>query len=310
MTTLFSIESLMKIIALGFVINGPKSYMRDMWNVLDFIIVVSSLISLSPDIIGDVSFFKAFRFVRILRPLRSIKRHKGLKLSVVSLINSVPGIARLFMVVTFFIFIIAILMTTIFSGTFFRCKFSEDILLSYKERTYLIQDKWDCINYGGEWVVPDMNFDNILNSVITLIIIQFREGWITVMWDSVDSKGVNEMPVQDNSRVVILLFIFIIILLCLLFVNLFVAIVIETFSKEKQFMNPFLETEQRKWFLLQIETYRLEPIVKLFYSDNLPLREKAKMFINSKKFENGITVAIILNTCVLAYSHFMMSDGE
>lgn len=30
---------------------------------------------------------------------------------------------------------------------------------------------WDCINYGGEWMTPDLNFDTTLNSLLTLITI-------------------------------------------------------------------------------------------------------------------------------------------
>ena len=79
------------------------------------------------------------------------------------------------------------------------------------------------------------------------------------MWDSVDAIDVDMQPVEGNRPAFIVLYIFIIIILCLLFINLFVAIVIETFNKEKQFMNPFIEDEQRIWFLLQLETYNAKP---------------------------------------------------
>ena len=121
MTLIFFVELILKIIALGFIINGEKSYMLDGWNVLDFLIVLSSVLSLFPNVTGDISFVKALRFARILRPLRSIKRHKGLKLSIISLFKSIPGIANLFLVVLFFILMLGILMTTIFTGKLFRC---------------------------------------------------------------------------------------------------------------------------------------------------------------------------------------------
>lgn len=43
-----------------------------------------------------------------------------------------------------------------------------------------------------------MNFDNTLRGMLTLFIFQTREGWIGLMWDSVDAKGVNEVPVRGN----------------------------------------------------------------------------------------------------------------
>jgi hypothetical protein len=29
----------------------------------------------------------------------------------------------------------------------------------------------DCYNYGGEWVVPDLNFDTTMTSILTLLTI-------------------------------------------------------------------------------------------------------------------------------------------
>ncbi len=30
---------------------------------------------------------------------------------------------------------------------------------------------YDCINYGGEWVEPDLNFDTTFTSMLTLVTI-------------------------------------------------------------------------------------------------------------------------------------------
>ena len=47
MTAAFTIESIINIILLGFVFNGRGSYLRDSWNVLDFLIVFFSLINVA-----------------------------------------------------------------------------------------------------------------------------------------------------------------------------------------------------------------------------------------------------------------------
>ena len=70
MTSIFSLEALLKILTSGFLLNGKKSYLRDAWNVLDFTIVVLSIVSLN--ISADISFVKVLRVARILRPLRLI----------------------------------------------------------------------------------------------------------------------------------------------------------------------------------------------------------------------------------------------
>ena len=61
--------------------------------------------------------------------------------------------------------------------------------LGYAEVDRLIKNKWDCLNYGGEWINPDLNFDTTSASVISLFTVQSTEGWIDVMWDAVDGVG-------------------------------------------------------------------------------------------------------------------------
>ena len=70
MTSVFCLEALLKIITAGFLFNGKRSYLRDTWNMLDFIIVILSIVSLI--ITSDISFVKVLRVARILRPLRLI----------------------------------------------------------------------------------------------------------------------------------------------------------------------------------------------------------------------------------------------
>ena len=47
-TVIFALESLLKIIAFGFILNGRPSYLRNLWNMLDFIIIILSILSLTP----------------------------------------------------------------------------------------------------------------------------------------------------------------------------------------------------------------------------------------------------------------------
>jgi hypothetical protein len=58
---------------------------------------------------------------------------------------------------------------------------------------------------------------------LTLFTIATTEGWIGVMWDSVDAVGPDIVPIRNNMRVYIILYVVIVILNCLLFVNLFVG---------------------------------------------------------------------------------------
>ena len=62
----YTIEMIMKIIALGFVMQ-PHSYLRDGWNVMDFTVVILSWATY-----GAETSVSVIRVIRILRPLRTI----------------------------------------------------------------------------------------------------------------------------------------------------------------------------------------------------------------------------------------------
>jgi hypothetical protein len=75
----YTTEMCLKIISLGFVFT-KNSYLRDGWNVLDFIIVTSALL---PVVLGGggASFsLNGLRVLRVLRPLRTISTIRSLKI--------------------------------------------------------------------------------------------------------------------------------------------------------------------------------------------------------------------------------------
>ena len=120
MTSAFTFEMVVKIIAFGFAFAGRNSYLRNSWNILDFVIVISALLSiLAQDL--NIGFFKSLRILRILRPLRIIARDKGLKVAISALGASLPNIFNLQVITLFFVFLFAILQTTLFSGAFYSC---------------------------------------------------------------------------------------------------------------------------------------------------------------------------------------------
>jgi len=78
MTFVFIIEAIIKIIVYGFLFNGDSSYLRNLWNVMDFLIVIFSVLGLFP-FYGDAEFIKIMRLLRVLRPLSMVSRNPGMK---------------------------------------------------------------------------------------------------------------------------------------------------------------------------------------------------------------------------------------
>lgn len=45
---IFTVEIIFKIVAYGFLLNGEYSYMRELWNIMDFIILTLSYVCFLP----------------------------------------------------------------------------------------------------------------------------------------------------------------------------------------------------------------------------------------------------------------------
>ena len=124
-TVIFVIEAILKILAFGFVFHR-RSYLRDSWNVLDFVVVIIGLISLIP----SVPNLKSLRTLRVLRPLRSINAIPSMKRLVGTLLLSLPKMGYLVSFLIFFITIFAILGMQLFQrDLYFRCR-TTDLPLS------------------------------------------------------------------------------------------------------------------------------------------------------------------------------------
>jgi hypothetical protein len=83
-TALFTVEAVVKILGMGFVL-GPGCYLKDMWNWLDFFVVLSSLLTALPGI-ENVSGLRTFR---LFRPLRSLSTLPSMRILVGTLLASV-----------------------------------------------------------------------------------------------------------------------------------------------------------------------------------------------------------------------------
>jgi hypothetical protein len=68
LSVIFAIEAILKIFGMGFIIH-KYSYMRQGWNIMDFIIAISGIIEFFS---FDLNL-KAMRILRVIRPLRTIK---------------------------------------------------------------------------------------------------------------------------------------------------------------------------------------------------------------------------------------------
>ena len=123
LNALFTVEMLIKIIALGFV--GHKgSYLRDPWNVMDFIVVVVGWLSELPQF-GNVSALRTFR---IFRPLRTLSSLQGMRPVVKAIFASLPALGKVMVLTSFLFVLFGVLGFQLFSGTLTgRCHYVDPL---------------------------------------------------------------------------------------------------------------------------------------------------------------------------------------
>ena len=111
----FIIECLLKIVAQGF-IKHYNSYLRDGWNWVDFIVVITSVVEMSREHSGNL---RALRIFRVLRPLKSVKALPAMRKLISSLLMSIPSLSYtvFFMANVFLLF--GILAVQQYAGKFY-----------------------------------------------------------------------------------------------------------------------------------------------------------------------------------------------
>lgn len=175
---IFIIEFLMRCIADGVYWNGPGSYLRDKWRLLDSIVIlVSTCTFLRYSFAANGFAALIFRIIRATRVIRLILLSQGMRAALLSIIFMLPTALKLTLVCSIFYSIFAVFAVQHKRGAFFFCDMTniEDSLQG------LIDNKWDCLDYGGDWVNGDRNFDNFPNAMLVLFQLSTTEGWMDIM---------------------------------------------------------------------------------------------------------------------------------
>ena len=236
-TFIFFIEASLKILASGFLYtsySGTVPYIRNGWNVLDFIVVILSIFDFYFEIqntggnTDSLGSLKALRAIRTLRPLRMISRSEGLKVAVQALMSSIPSMRNVLMLCLLFLLIFAILGVNVFKGTFYYWDTEFTDLLPQ------VNDRHDWLDAGGDWTNKDANFDNVPNAMIALFEIMTTEGWYEIMISGIDSRGIGLQPKYNHRVLLSIYFLFFVLIGSLIMINLFTATIVDNFNKIKE----------------------------------------------------------------------------
>lgn len=118
----FILECVIKVIVMGFY-WGENTYLKDNWNVLDFVIVGFSILTWILESLSgfDISFVRGFRALRALRPLRMVSKNEGIKTVVNSLLLSIPSLLNVMLIILLFLLVFGILGVQFWKGAIAWC---------------------------------------------------------------------------------------------------------------------------------------------------------------------------------------------
>ncbi|XP_069797369.1 voltage-dependent L-type calcium channel subunit alpha-1S-like isoform X2 [Narcine bancroftii] len=204
---IFTIEAILKIIVYGFLFH-PDAYLRNFWNILDFIIVFVGLCTvvlehLSPSAKNAGFDVKALRAFRVLRPLRLVSGVPSLQVVLNSIIKAMVPLLHIALLVLFMIIIYAIIGLELFMGKMHRTCFfmGTDIIVEEEPAPCAHAGNGrHCPTNGTEcrsgWPGPNSgitHFDNFGFAMLTVYQCITMEGWTDVLYWVNDAIG-NEWP--------------------------------------------------------------------------------------------------------------------
>uniref|UniRef100_A0A8C4V1A1 Voltage-dependent L-type calcium channel subunit alpha n=1 Tax=Falco tinnunculus TaxID=100819 RepID=A0A8C4V1A1_FALTI len=241
---IFTVETFLKIIAYGLLLH-PNAYVRNGWNLLDFVIVVVGLFSVILEQLtketeggshsgGKPGGFdvKALRAFRVLRPLRLVSGVPSLQVVLNSIIKAMVPLLHIALLVLFVIIIYAIIGLELFIGKMHKSCFLIDSVEEDPAPCAFSGNGRQCVMNGteckGGWVGPNggiTNFDNFAFAMLTVFQCITMEGWTDVLYWVNDAIGC-EWPW--------IYFVSLIILGSFFVLNLVLGVLSGEFSKERE----------------------------------------------------------------------------
>jgi hypothetical protein len=314
------------------------------WNMIDFVITSSSIISLILPTGGVwLAALRPFRVLRALRPLRLLNKQPHMRVVVSAIVTSLGAVGPLMLILLVFFLSFAIVATRYLKGRFFACFGPEfDALPDYQKHlvTYPVpyadlaaeQQAWAsgeyttnnseavCIWLGAKWrhILP-YHFDNVFYGMATLLMICTTEAYVLVMSAAIDAREIGMQPIRNYNPQWAGFFLAIIVFGSFFLMRLFVAVVIQhyrlTTDKDeachgKDGLTKASTDEELKWVHMQ------EMLLTYATVEEAKLKPPSWVFVvNRVCFEIAYGVGgaildkiiyfcIIANTILMASRHF------
>ncbi|XP_025161934.1 voltage-dependent calcium channel type A subunit alpha-1 isoform X20 [Harpegnathos saltator] len=258
---IFCVEASLKIVALGFVLHRG-SYLRNIWNIMDFFVVVTGIITAFSQGIHLDMDLRTLRAIRVLRPLKLVSGIPSLQVVLKSIIKAMAPLLQIGLLVLFAIVIFAIIGLEFYSGTLHKTCYSiRDTSVIIKEGEFPSPCNTDIKNDAppgahvcdanvstcmDHWEGPNSgitSFDNIGFAMLTVFQCITMEGWTAILYWTNDALG---------STYNWIYFIPLIVLGSFFMLNLVLGVLSGEFAKERE------KVENRQTFLKLRRQQQLE----------------------------------------------------
>eukprot|EP00198_Chlamydomonas_reinhardtii_P001158 XP_001690493.1 voltage-gated Ca2+ channel, alpha subunit [Chlamydomonas reinhardtii] len=225
--SVFAAEAVVKIFALGWM-----GYIKVSWNKLDFVLLVLGLLDLVVSMLQSnfLRILRVFRvqkliaLVRVARFAQLVKSVKGIQSLFSTLVYSLPAFGNVGALIGLFFFMYA------YVGTFLFGKV-----------------------VGGETLNRSVNFHDFFQSLLVLTRVATGDNWTGVMFDCmVMPPDCDRAEGNCGSYLAIPYFLSFFLIISVILLNLFTAVIIETFEKTH---------EQEEW---KLSPQALEDFVTLW----------------------------------------------
>ncbi|KAF9214504.1 calcium channel protein [Podila verticillata] len=309
-TFIFVGEQALRILADGFLFT-PTGYLRDLWNFLDFFIVIMSAIMTTVELDHLYSVSRAVRVLSCLRVLRIIRYFDGMSAMFHAITKALPRMVIALTLTALLFWPFAIYGVNIFAGYFYLCN---DVTILTKS---------DCVgefmsqpadNDNGDILIPrtwsnpyDYSFDTIQAAILTLFEMASQEGWVSVMESGravPDHLGDQPFIQEDEpNRFNSFYFLLFMLIGSIVFVQIFIGVILETFKTWNGIS--LLTVEQRRWIDLRRQLRLIKPTATPDRPKNKFRAACYDMVIEKKGMLWQImTVVLVLNVILIASQHY------
>jgi hypothetical protein len=256
---IFTIEAVIKIIADGFLLT-PNAYIRNVWNDIDFFVLLTLWINVVADLTDRGGLSRAFRAFKALRALRLVNISETARQTFQDvIISGFWNILSAAVVAMSLLVPYAIWGLNIFNGLFFLCNDSSNGI----NKTTCV-DEYSNTPYNWafwsprQWANPQFyNFDNFGSSLAILFEIVSQEGWINVLTSAMAIVGLDQNPQMDASPGNAVFFVTFNILGAVFVLTLFVSVIMTNYTKRSGLA--YMTADQRSWQELRKVLLQLRP---------------------------------------------------